>query len=100
MQQRREERARAIQASIGLVLLHDWDPIGIQDVPEAQDEYDSYVAGIYRLLVSGATEAEIGEHLCHVEQDRMGLSPKRARAMTVAAKLRELDVDLGGVGAP
>jgi hypothetical protein len=39
--------ARKIQESIRLVLLRDWDPIGVQDVPEAQDEYDSYVGGVY-----------------------------------------------------
>ena len=29
------------------ILLREWDPIGIQDIPEAQDEYDSYIPFIY-----------------------------------------------------
>jgi hypothetical protein len=29
------------------VLMDDWDPIGVQGVPEAADEYDSYVMPIY-----------------------------------------------------
>ena len=42
-----------------MVLLHDWDPIGVQNVPEAHDEYDSYVSGIYQLLASGASDERI-----------------------------------------
>lgn len=30
-----------------------WDPIGVKDEPNAQDEYDSYLGGVYELLVSG-----------------------------------------------
>jgi hypothetical protein len=44
-----QRRAKAIQESIREILLRDWDPIGVNDVPEAQDEYDSYVGGVYRL---------------------------------------------------
>ena len=41
----KEERAREIQRSIAEVLLRNWDPIGVRNVPQAQDEYDAYVAG-------------------------------------------------------
>ena len=30
-----------------------WDPIGVKDEPNAQDEYDGYLGGVYELLVSG-----------------------------------------------
>jgi hypothetical protein len=36
--------------SVRRVLLEDWDPIGIRDVPQASDEYDSYVMPIYGIL--------------------------------------------------
>ncbi len=51
----KEERAREIQRSIAEVLLRNWDPIGVRNVPQAQDEYDAYVGGVYRLIASGAT---------------------------------------------
>jgi hypothetical protein len=87
--------ARKIQESIRLVLLRDWDPIGVQDVPEAQDEYDSYVAGVYRLLASGASAHEIAEHLLRIEMFQMGLSTSNsASLLAVAAKLRALQVKL------
>ena len=89
------ERARQIQERIRQVLLHDWDPIGVRDVPEAQDEYDSYVGGVYRLLASGGSEEQIIDHLWHIEPDAMGLSaPDRAKLAPVARKLRALDVKL------
>lgn len=58
-----KQSALAIQKSIGEVLLSDWDPIGVNDVPEAQDEYDSYVGDVYRMLASGCSEDELVEHL-------------------------------------
>lgn len=87
--------ARKIQESIRLVLLRDWDPIGVQDVTEAQDEYDSYVGGVYRLLASGATAQEIAEHLFRIEMFQMGLSTSNsASLLAVAEKLRALQVKL------
>ena len=50
----RDKRAREVQNAIREVLIREWDPIHIQDVPEAQDEYDGYVGGVYRLLAGGA----------------------------------------------
>src|SRR5437899_1449342 len=59
----RERRAREIQEAIRHVLLHEWDPLGVSQCPEAQDEYDSYVSGVYRLLASGASVAAIDQHV-------------------------------------
>jgi hypothetical protein len=91
----RQDRARQIQESIRAVLLHDWDPIGIQDEPGAQDEYDSYVGGVYRLLASGASEEEIVEHLWQIETVTMGLSTRdRTKLLPGARRLLGLDVTL------
>lgn len=102
MSQHRDKRAKQIQASIREVLLHEWDPIGIQDVPEAQDEYDSYVGGLYRLLASGSSEDELVEHLRLIETSNMGLSVRdeshqdkwNAKLRDVASRLRRLSVQL------
>jgi len=89
------KRAREIQASIQEILLSDWDPIGIRGVPEAQDEYDGYVGGVYRLLAEGATEAALVAHLSHVQSDQMGLPTRdRTRLSIVVQKLRELDITI------
>jgi|SRR5438128_5344846 len=88
-------RAREIQAAIGKVLLQDWDPIGIRDVPEAQDEYDGYVGGVYRLLASGASPHDVATHLSTIESGRMGYTQaKPSDLLPVAEKLCRLSVRL------
>ena len=89
------QRARAIQESIRQVLLRNWDPIGVNDVPEAQDEYDSYVGGVYRMLASGCSEDEIVEHLWKIESQTMGLlAANRESLRPVATKLMNLNISL------
>ena len=90
----RSERAKEIQEAIRQVLLHEWDPIGVSDIPEAHDEYDSYVGGIYRLLASGASEYQIIERLYNLETVDMGLPGNREGLKRVAEKLAELSVSL------
>jgi hypothetical protein len=95
MPQDRDQRARQIQATIRQALLLDWDPIGVQEIPEAHDEYDSYIGGVYRLIASGATEQQVADHLWHIENDTMGLpAPDRDALLLVARKLLSLDVAL------
>ena len=92
----RTKRAKAIQESIRQVLLNEWDPIGINDIPEAQDEYDGYVGGVYRLLASGASK-EIVQHLFRIEVETMGLGPVRPNShysRNVAQTLLRLNVAL------
>ena len=90
-----KKRGRHIQASIRKVLLHHWDPIGVRDEPEAQDEYDSYVGGVYRLLASGASEEQIVDYLWQIETVNMGLRRLgQDRLRPVAQRLRALDVRL------
>jgi len=76
-----------------------WDPIGVADTPEAADEYDIYINGIYRLLENGSTDQEIAEHLRRIEVDQMGLGdlnenpllPGEFRAVAVS-ELRKLQL--------
>ena len=90
---RRRKKAQEIQESIRRILFEDWDPIGIND-SAPDDEYDSYVGGIYRLLVSGASEHQIIERLYQLETTSMGLSGDRERLKSVAEKLLKLNVSL------
>ena len=88
-----KQRAREIQESIRQVLLHDWDPIEVEDEPLAQREYDPYVGGVYRLLASGASERAIADHLWRIETEGMGLSsPESSSLLPVANKLKGLDI--------
>jgi len=90
----KEQRAREIQETIRDVLHHDWDPVGVGGVPEARDEYDSYVEGVYRLLLSGAGPSQVAEHLARIEQEWLGLPTAPEALIPVAQKLCALDVRL------
>lgn len=97
----REQRAKEIQRAIGDVLLRNWDPLGVKDVPQGQDEYDAYVGGVYRLIASGASARQIAEHLMRIESDHLGYpdtSPKML--IPLANKLLRLNIKLesGGSG--
>ena len=52
-----------------------WDPIGVSGVPQARDEYDSYVPLITRLLIEKKGAGEIANHLREIELNSMGLNP-------------------------
>ena len=86
------KRAREIQDQIRHILLHEWDPIGVQDEPNAQDEYDSYVGDVYRLLADGASSRMVAEHLARIEGEQMGLPSSIERRISVATKLCGLNV--------
>lgn len=96
----REQRAKDIMKDIHDVLWNDWDPIGINDVAP-EDEYDSYIGGIYRLLASKCTKDKLINHLLQIELDKMGLRLKpgsehkhRNSLEAVADKLLALDVSI------
>jgi len=87
------QQARDAQQIIREILLRDWDPIGVAEVREAQDEYDSYVADVYRLLSRRASANELFEFLWWLETQHMGLVGDRQRTTKVATRLRELAED-------
>ena len=87
-------KAHSIEDAIRQILLHEWDPIGIADVPEAADEYNMYIGGIYGLLASKADVARVAQHLAAIQTDRMGLPADPADVMHVARRLTALDVSV------
>ena len=88
-------RSREILDAIRQILLQDWDPIGVRDAPAAQDEYDSYVGGVYRLLASAASPEIVADHLRVIETERMGLNHSQpSQLLSVAESLCRLYVRL------
>lgn len=69
-----EYRSRSIRVEIRHVLMRKWDPIGVREEPNAQDEYDSYIDDVFALIVKRASENEIAKYLLWVETERMGLN--------------------------
>jgi hypothetical protein len=69
------------------VLHYIWDPIGVRGEPNARDEYDSYVPGVYSLLDNGATAEQIATHFDKIATERMGLSSNMKHCHATAHKL-------------
>lgn len=89
------DRAKRYQDAIKQILLEEWDPIGVKDVPEAQDEYDSYISGVYHRLIHRVPKHELFDYLWEVENDHMGLYGNRSRTETVIEKLVALNEKIG-----
>jgi len=88
----KEQRGVEVMEAIRGVLFDDWDPLGVNEYAP-RDEYDAYIAGVYRLLCRRASEEEIAEHLRGLEWDEMGLAPRTAASLLpVARKLLGVDV--------
>jgi len=75
---------------VGALLLEQWDPIGVRDIPAAHDEYDAYVGEIVALLKRRATAANLATVLVRIQAEDMGLKPDRGLAERVAAALLRL----------
>ena|ERR1041385_7501486 len=94
---------REVMQTIREVLMRDWDPIGVAGIPEAADEYDMYIASVYRILVDTRSEDELVSFLFRTETQTMGLSPSalneaqevmhKSRLKVVARKLLALGFD-------
>lgn len=81
------ERAKRYHQAIHDVLIKEWDPIGVGDVPEAQDEYDTYVPGVYKHLIHRSPERDLFEYLWQIETEHMGLHGNRIHTEKIARKL-------------
>ena len=98
MDKNARERAKRYHDAVGEILLHEWDPLGVVDVPEAHDEYNTYVYGVTSLLVRGEPQEKLIAYLWSVETEIMGLDGNRPQIEATVARLLELrrEVDGGG----
>ena len=84
------EHARNYHAAIRTILLTEWDPIGVSHIPEAQDEYDSYIANIYKLLITHVDRPSLFFHLWQIETEFIGVSGNRQHTEAVVDQLLQL----------
>jgi hypothetical protein len=94
MAKSRETRAAEIQDAIRQILYRDWDPIGVSGAAP-EDEYDSYIGGVYRILSTSRSEEALIQYLTESFEDMRGAqesAPERLRP--VARKLLAVDVRL------
>lgn len=80
------ERTRVLSQELRALLLA-WDPIGVRDAPEAQDEYDCLISPLMHKLHDGMAESAIGDWLIHEITDHFGMSANATRERSLATDL-------------
>lgn len=73
-------------------MLDEWDPIGIQGIEEAKDEYNEYASSLCQLLILGKSEGEVFEYLWWLETEHMGLSGDMEKTKVIAKRLGLLEI--------
>jgi len=76
---------KEISKAIKEILLIHWDPIGIYKIGP-DDEYDSYIWPIFKLLRNGASITEMADYLYHLEKDIIGSFPENKEQIGLAAE--------------
>lgn len=84
---------RELNGDVRRILHKQWDSIGIQDEPEAYDEYYNYADAITWKVVAGATASEIADYLDHVLVEWMGFEAWPEKSRKIAEKLVALRVE-------
>ncbi|VVP61250.1 hypothetical protein [Pseudomonas fluorescens] len=79
-----------LEIGVRNILLQDWDPIGVGDIPEARDEYDLYVADICKMLRAGQKSSDLFGYLRWIEIERMGLDGNEILTQQIVEKLMRL----------
>jgi hypothetical protein len=77
------------------ILLRYWDLIGVSGIPEAEDEYHSYLPQVVRLAVDCADQHKISECLFKVETGSMRLPGDKQRCKQTAEMVLRAKNELG-----
>jgi hypothetical protein len=83
---------RVLYEKVCKFLWEEWDPIGVNTTECPNDEYDSYAAGLIRLVHNGGDAAAVAKRLEQIETEDMelGMAQDNEQHMQVAEKLIRL----------
>ena len=80
---------KQLYKKIDEILWNDWDPIGVNDIENVRNEYQSYTPHLFSLLIQGGNKTKIAEHLYKLETISMGLSGNMQHCEEIARKILE-----------
>ena len=84
------EDQKIIYQKIDELLWSEWDPIGVNYVEDARDEYQSYTPKIFDLKINNAGKNIIAMSLYKIETDNIGLGGNMFRCQEIADKIVSL----------
>jgi hypothetical protein len=86
----------ALARAIEQLLMEHWDPVGVQGMADATDEYDAYADLLARQQWD--SPAEIAEMLVSIETNNMDLAANPQRAEAAASHIFALIREGDGAG--
>ena len=90
------KRYQRYHRAVRRALREEWNPIGFGDLlPD--DEYDSYVPQVCKLLIQRRPVEEVFNYLWQIETETMGLNPTslaRSATKRFAERLLEISTEL------
>ena len=96
-----EPKDEELYRRVDEVLHYIWDPIGVSGVPQARDEYYSYLPTVFKLVKDSAPADTVAQHLTEIVVNRMGLRGTIKDALDVVSVLQDwkeaLDEKYGGL---
>lgn len=84
------EFQKGVENRIRKILMKDWNPIGISDLPK--DEYDSYIPTLHFLLDAGFRRKQIAKLLHWLADEHMGCPLKKKKSREIADKLLAIPI--------
>jgi hypothetical protein len=88
------DKAKRFHAAIKAALFTEWDPIGVNKMSGAEDEYDSYVPAIYKLLLDRHPRHELFDYLWSLETRHMGLTGNRQATEHFTDRLLQISQEM------
>jgi hypothetical protein len=82
------ERTRILQQEMRAHLMR-WDPIGVGDAPEAQDEYDAYISPLLHMLHRHEPVEAISAWLTTLVEEHIGVRSHPDREQHFAETLTD-----------
>jgi hypothetical protein len=77
------------------ILWLDWEPIGVSGIPEARDEYHSYLPQVFKLAMEDSSPLKIAEYLDWVVRERMDINSSIQKHIAIGEKILSLKKSIG-----
>ncbi|MFS2007304.1 hypothetical protein ACEN9F_27190 [Duganella sp. CT11-25] len=84
-----EPKDEELYRRVDEVLHYIWDPIGVSGIPQARDEYYSYLPGVFQMVKDKAAADIIAQYLTDIVVNRMGLRGTTENALEVVSVLQD-----------
>lgn len=82
-----KKKNQELYDAVDKILWEEWDPLGVNDIDDARDEYYSYIPRITKFLIEGRDQYKLTQHLYDLTTIAMGGLGDKARDRTVSKLL-------------